>query len=299
MSDQIKSPSPEQLNPIDVLAENQFNISVESAEIIEAVKDNLTAARHANPAIQGIAFMGSRTKGQERPDSDIDLLIFHDSSIGDTTYDDLDRLTSSVGARAETPTGFEKALQYRVDISPTKLIAEIDELKQVAETSVENEEPSTAEAAQSATRLSNQDLRKLSSLASLFHLAEGEPVLRARKFVLDQLDQYTHGNEAVAIIGEVLNYTERILAREKHPETPIFNGFPKTVEEARAFFKNAEYETNDQDLPLISDKPSEAWLQLAQEKRDAQIKNWQDRLRAEDSYIYRVKRYLGGLLIRQ
>lgn len=270
---------PEPLGALQALETQRFVTTPESMKIMKGVVGNLPYAREANPAVQGVGFMGSRTKGLERPDSDLDLLVFYDRSIDYIGTDDLDRLTIGTGVRPDSTNDGELMFSFGVNIAQKVLKEEVVELDK-AVSIIAREDLASSTTAELFPILHQRDIRSFRNVVSLFHLAAGKPVYRARRYVFDQLEQYETADQIMSLVGDLLNYDERELAREKHPATPLYQDFPQTLPAARNYFINSDYNVGPVNTVQIADRPSEAWFEarypnrLAANARQARAGNF-------------------------
>lgn len=270
---------PEALGALQALETQRFATTPESMKIMKGVVGNLEAAREANPAVQGVGFMGSRTKGLERPDSDLDLLIFYDRSIDYIGADDLDRLTIGTGVRPDATDDGELMFRFGVNIAQKVLKEEVVELDK-AVSLITKENLANLSMSELFPALDQRDIRPFINVVSLFHLAAGKPVYRARRYVFDQLEQYETADQIMSLIGDLLNYDERELAREKHPATPLYENFPQTLPAARNYFINSDYNVGPVNAIQIADRPSKSWFEsrypnrLAADARQARTGNF-------------------------
>lgn len=62
------------------LEKRRFVISPESVEMLKKTREAFSRLKQNYLFLSGLGFFGSRTKGREREDSDIDVVIFYDSS---------------------------------------------------------------------------------------------------------------------------------------------------------------------------------------------------------------------------
>jgi predicted nucleotidyltransferase len=245
---------PEPENP---LSDQRFIFSPETESILAVLDDVLAEARQTNPAIQGLVVLGSRTRGQERNSSDLDVAIVYDKEICDVRLQDEDAVTESINSRLPSPIprGLSPAA---IDISTSGFGLQTHLLEDVLASL-----PNAANILD--WDLTNKGLLEgllthgpYSQIFGLFHYAIGEPVLRARHHLLDILSKHENGERLFRITMGHLQNAERYLAREKFPDTPLYQHFPETIDAARDFFDTTAYEVSD-GIPLLSDPPPEGW----------------------------------------
>ncbi len=245
---------------VDRLETHRFDISPESLAAMKSVRTMLPEARRANPAVQGVGFIGSRTRNQERPDSDLDLLVFSDQLIGPVSEADVYRLAEKTGLQPDDPNA-DQRLRFNYDISYPTLRDSIKTLSQAAGLIAEFDEADALNGQPLIEMLHKHHVPSPYTYA-LFYLAVGNPVYRARKYILDELEKLPgqDGDRAMRMISAQVEQNERGNAQGKYPTTPRYNGLPTTVEAARAYFKTENYEIDEVDRPIIADPAPAGWV---------------------------------------
>jgi predicted nucleotidyltransferase len=235
----------------EVLRHQRFVISESSALIIEQLGNALPKIRDVNPAIQGFSVLGSHTRGQQTPASDFDYVVVFDSTI-DSVWN-RDQATLSNLIYEGLPTLPQPGISpVPIDIANHHIMDQIrllDTIRvQLGCAGITTDDITTNET--SLSYCLGLDLS--CDLFGLFYYAVGQPVYRARSYVLDTLSTHAQGDSLLRILMGQLQSRERLLARQKNPQTPLYQHFPDTIDSARSYFQLAGY-SGSPDNPELSE----------------------------------------------
>jgi predicted nucleotidyltransferase len=93
----------------------RFPVTPESMQIMQKAKLAISELTNSHPYLSGIGFFGSRTKGREKPESDLDVIIFYDSSKIDASRNKdeelleiKNNLSETLGVELGSHVGWEK-----------------------------------------------------------------------------------------------------------------------------------------------------------------------------------------------
>jgi len=218
-----------QLGQVNRLEQRRFVINPDSMRAMKRVRDKLPKLQVDYPFLSGVSFFGSRTKGAERPDSDLDFCVFYDRSKYTTThgetaspYRDLVSIRNRIGKVA----GFELEVSLAVvDISKKSTDEYIKYFTEFVGKCLDGDAIANkmGEIALLATDLSAQ-----------FFLAVGGDVYKNRAYILNQFKQMSRGEQYFQVLMKCLMQAERP-SNYKYP-VPTYEGLPKTIAEAEKYF---------------------------------------------------------------
>lgn len=218
----------------DSLKIKRFIIKTESVEGMSIVKDTLKKLGEQYPYLSGIGFFGSRVKGTDSQVSDFDICVFYNSDRMDPdmrSKDDWREITETL----------EKELGIKIDrhiLDPSGglriNLSEKSTLKQI-EMFVQAAESIVGQDVNIDTLLKEVGIPPVQDLYSRFFLAVGDEVYKNRKFILDELEKKKQGDDYLRILMRSLASFERGNDPSK-VNTPQYEGYPKTIEEARDYF---------------------------------------------------------------
>jgi predicted nucleotidyltransferase len=233
------------------LEDQRFAFSPYAEHLLVTAEEALAVARQETPSIQGVLIIGSYTRAQETKNSDFDFTIVCDSSLSSIWYKDEKRFLELINERLTSPLPIEDSPRP-IDISPHGMINHLERLDDLHQriTSLPNPVEPRATNPEFLDQLLEHGAN--SRLFRLFNHAIGEPILKARKAVLDTLEQHPSGDEQFAILMGQLQILERIFARKKNPDTPLYQHFPKTIKQGREYFDTADYDTIN-GVPILTD----------------------------------------------
>lgn len=201
----------------------------------------LRDVQHTNPAIRGISFCGSRVLGVEKEDSDMDVFVFYDSQIQKKIRSRVDTKTiersfpikKELGRHMDTPMGFEFMENaediFSLDISRDSLKKTIEYFRDRVDILTENFSHSP-----DLNAFHRPGDRRCLELVGLFYLAIGDPVYRARRYVLDELEQLPNGDQYYEVLIRLLSFYERESSPKR--QLPAYKNYPPTIEEAKKYF---------------------------------------------------------------
>lgn len=213
----------------------RFAPSEESLRMMQGLKRALPGVQKKFPEVKGFGFFGSRVLGTDRPESDLDTIVFFNSN--DAPPDPKphpmsllkrprsDRLKELGEAMKEKLASWnlENSTVVAVDISPEMTQAYLTAFIEAIDNNELSENPS-ADRPHLATAFA-------AFLLSRFHIAAGDEVYSNRKFVLDYLERQPKGERYFKALMNHLAYTERV----RHPQDGRPR-LPKTIAEARKYF---------------------------------------------------------------
>ncbi|MBI4097918.1 MAG: hypothetical protein HY426_02655 [Candidatus Levybacteria bacterium] len=217
---------------VNQLEQKRFVINPESVEAMKRARSAFAGLQQDYPYLSGLSFFGSRTKGREKIESDMDMCIFYDSS----------RIT-------DLHLGPTRDLFYFKKIKQTlyeSVGIPLDEAKSVIGISKENTQKNIKSFVKVAKPLINRsvdtdtlvdkvDIGFTQNIIFRFFLAVGDDVYISRHYVLDRFEQMPEGEQYFQILMRYLAWFERYDNPRKY-FVPQFSGYPKTIEEARKYF---------------------------------------------------------------
>ena len=178
------------------------------------------------PEIEGITFFGSRTISKEKPESDLDLNFFYDSSNQENEFDVMDlkrRLEEFLKANKIENVGAP-------EISTINDLSESDTLRGLYVISFNlefhNENPDSLPTFEEQR------------IISRFFLGIGTELYKNRNFIFDTLEKMPNGDEIWKSIISLISCVERSKKIHTKYDVPAFLHYPETVAEARKFFLN-------------------------------------------------------------
>jgi predicted nucleotidyltransferase len=209
------------------LETHRFVISPESRTIIDDLKKYIKNLKEQYKEIAGISFFGSRTVGMNGSSSDLDFVIFLDTSdLYIENSAKRNQLRELIGSLKD----FLESKQVRVDSIQTRDI-KMDQLNRDV-----NEFMSDVDKGKQF----NESNFKF--LMELFYLGSGVGLYKARKLVLDKFERTSGGERYFKRLMELLKHRERDVRTTKRPHglpAPTKNGisaYPETISEARKYF---------------------------------------------------------------
>lgn len=210
-----------------ILEAKRFAINPDSLEMFKKARSVYTEFSHEYPFLAGIGIYGSRTRGTERPDSDLDLKIFYDINKVNIESDYIgkleevrERIANSVGVKLDDHV-------FLKNISIEKTDIDIYNYFKFARTL------NKAEPDQAVVAIAN--MQEAENLFARFLLGVGNGLYANRKYVLDEFSGYADGDKYFDLLMKALGTFERD-RRGRRPDIPKFQGYPSTIEEARAYF---------------------------------------------------------------
>lgn len=250
------------IEPVDSLQSHRFIIDKPSSSAMKKLRTLLPEFSSDLKLIRGLAFFGSRTKGRNKVDSDLDLCVFYDGSkfgpeiltdsdatkasldIDPVTGDvriDPDRLALSV-SRTRDRLKYERKIKekYRETLSielglpPERLddqnswILMID-ISKMATDNVLDEFYKTADIIDNGINTAYTPFFKL---LSRFFLGVGNDLYKNRSYILESLEKRQDGEKLFRILMNQLSEFEKYKSRDNVP----FTGYPKTIVEGKKYF---------------------------------------------------------------
>lgn len=217
---------------ISRVEQKRFPINSQSLELMKGLRDVFTEMQEQRPYLSGLGFFGSRTRGQEHNSSDIDLVIFYDSSKFPKKTTPLKNpnfvIESFKGRLIQAGNGV-KIHMVVDDISQKITEKYIEELissrpRQIFERIV-GKDPKT-DLGVPVSQL---------SLAGRFFLAIGNDIYRSRRFILERLKAMPDGDRYWQILMGALAKVESGSRRRKGNHRQ-YQRYPQTIEEAEWYF---------------------------------------------------------------
>lgn len=229
------------------LTDHRFVISQESLPVLHAARACIEKIQAEAPEIKGLLLFGSRTKGYEVPDSDLDVVICIDETDRPDLYpygrfppidlieQDIHFISVRQRAKRELADILEQNFSIRMemrsvgilDISKSNLtrlvrafclqpINEINDVKNISITT------------------------PTFDLMTLFSLGIGTPVYEARAFVLQQFGKRLRGNAYFSAFMRILHECERGRVyghgRPDVPQVPYAGPLPQKINQAKKYF---------------------------------------------------------------
>ncbi|MBI2032758.1 MAG: nucleotidyltransferase domain-containing protein [Candidatus Levybacteria bacterium] len=239
------------------LETHRFQITPDSMASMKGLRDSLGEIQRDLPQVKGLGFFGSRTKGLERSDSDLDIAVFYDGSEFGTLRPtdgqeilrrslviDREKGTVKVGNSDEAvkPIKERQTLEERmrqsieertgvkigftpVDISQAATDRLLSEFRKEAW------DPSQA----SATVYPDEHIK----LLARFFLSAGKQIYKNREYIFDELRRNPNGEELFKLLMKRLAAFERtrnVLRGNPRKGRVEFKGYPKTIEEGEKYF---------------------------------------------------------------
>ncbi len=225
-----------------ILEHKRFAPTPESLSAMKNIRDMLEGIQKNIPGIRGIGFMGSRTKGQEKADSDLDIVVFYDWNIVFNTKKYINKEVIRDSFPVDIPLDVEHyGALHLVEIGKGSLDSEISDLVATANEIAEGENIPVEQIPTLPFR---------SPLSNLFMLAVGDQVYKARRYVLEQLQSKPYGEKYLQLLMKQLSKDEREGTRKRI--SPQYPNYPKTFEDAEKFFITEPYDLEELNAPLIS-----------------------------------------------
>lgn len=215
----------------------RFNISPESIAILKNVKIDFFKLKEKISELNGIAFFGSRTLGREKPESDIDCVLFIESSeISDEKSNRIVKITKIATRELNS---YQKSRNSLVpynallvlNISKEETDKDINDFRDVVNEQIKGKREFT----EGEAGLPPSPAYKL---LTRFFLGTGEGLYKNRKYILEKLAQEKDGEILWQKIIEYLSYFERTGKTTKRPGLSPYDNYPKTIAEAQKFFIN-------------------------------------------------------------
>ncbi len=223
---------------------HRFDISPMSLVGMELLRSELGQIHQEFSFVKGLGFYGSRTKGRARefnpniPDqlgSDYDVCVFYDGSI-------LNANASATGDLPNDQSQFEVEIQGRIINFVTTKMKTIKQGKGstvIIDISKEATDESLNDFYEGVRTNTNPFSFKTRKLLARFFLGVGSGIYENRKYVLDAFSKQPNGDELFNILMQRLGAFERTRDDESdHPNKNAvpYEGYPKTIQEARKFF---------------------------------------------------------------
>lgn len=210
------------------LEQKRFPLTERSLVIMKKAKEVFAELKVEFPYLSGVGFFGSRARGLERPDSDMDACIFYDANqlLIDTNIDSemvriKDRFSEVMGVPLGQHTGWKKNLsQEKTDIDIynffkfAKMVGNRNRVEAIA---VLERIPETQ------------------NLFSRFFLGVGDKVYDNRQYILDQFSEVPEGDKYFELLMGSLASFERD-NRPNRSDVPLYTRYPKTIADAREYF---------------------------------------------------------------
>lgn len=219
------------------LEQKRFVINPESLEAMKRIRDTLPQLQEDYPFLSGFSFYGSRTKGTEKPSSDLDMRIFYNPSKSKDIFraEGVEVPYVSRAKKAELATKLSEisglALDSKegvmTDISEERTDRDIilftEHAKDYIEKGITEEDIDYFRTVPPAQNLFSQ-----------FFLAVGEGVYMNRAYIMESFKNMPHGEEYFQLLMKCLARMERD-SSHKYP-TPQYQRLPGTIEEAQRYF---------------------------------------------------------------
>ncbi len=224
-------------NNQNVRPDHHFGISPESMELLKDARAQFIKLKEKIPELGGITFFGSRTLGTEKPESDIDCVLF--AELNESPEKKYDHLFELKGKAQEELNLYQKNTNSLV---PYSIMDIIDISKEGTDEDIKDFQHLVNE--QKRGRLgftkgsTTQPPPSASSLITRFFLGIGEGLYENRKYILEKLAQEKDGDMLWQKIIEYLSYFERTGKTAKRPGLPAYENYPQTLAEAEKFFIN-------------------------------------------------------------
>jgi len=232
--------------PVSGLSEIRHNPTPESMDLMRSMRQILRDARESIPQIQALAFFGSRTLGRERgphePKSDLDVAVFYDSSDKKFTKD----LDLSIFKNWELNQNRIRQLIEKIEMffkeklhslglpvrESEKSVIVIDISRESTNAYIRTLQQSLKWTGTGPNELDEARL----ALTTPFLLGIGNALCQHRKYILDNLENLPDGEELWKALVHSLQVIERIEAKNKRPDTPLYTKYPDTLKKAKSYF---------------------------------------------------------------
>lgn len=239
-----------------MIAERRITPSKESLSHMKRLRDNLPAIQKKIPEVQGLGFFGSRTQGREKPNSDLDLVVFFDISslreqVEHALHNGIDNseiqsliekremlkrnIVTSYARQLDDlslPQDMDPVTQRNnsiklVEISKISTDSEIlGFIKDVKRTILEGKSPYRDTISEASW-----------ALTSRFFLGVGDGLSKNRGYILDVFEHMgIYGEAYFKILMEYLQVRERTLPTKKRGALPA-GYLPSSIGEARRYFR--------------------------------------------------------------
>lgn len=211
------------------LEQKRFSVSPESIELMGRAKSIFLDLQQGAPYLEGISFFGSRTKGLEKQDSDLDAIVFYNPykfPISDENQESQllavrNRISKELGVELGDHLGWSQSLgREKTDIDLFRYARFARGLKNIPKDDA-------------AKILST--IPEAQNIFSRFFLGVGDGLYENRKYILDQISQDKDGDEQFSLLMGAMSVFERD-NRAGREDVPQYSGLPATVEEARKYF---------------------------------------------------------------
>lgn len=240
------------MGAVHVLERRRNYIQPESMQRLKAVRSQLPEIQRQYPYVRGVGFFGSRTRGLEKPESDLDL-FYYVNETPDSLQDDLaaitqhlQSVTDSVQIEAKRRRGY-----FKLDLRKENLDGKFDELVSTVDVIASSQNIPVGElqliTPQSELETDEEFNERQKNtprlpLSDLFLLAIGDDVYKARQYVFDKFKTIPDGNDYLNVLMQHRFGSERELTQYKNKDitVPSYTDYPKTVEQAEQFFISLE-----------------------------------------------------------
>lgn len=210
------------------LEQKRFPVTEGSLEVMKKARDVFAELKVEFPYLSGVGFFGSRTRGMERSDSDMDACIFYDANqlLIDTNIDnEMARIRDRFSEVTGVPLG--QHIGWSKDLSQEKTDIDIYNFFKFAGM-VGNRNRGEAIAVL-------ERIPETQNLFSRFFLAVGDGVYDNRQYILDQFSEVPEGDKYFGLLMGSLASFERD-NRPDRSDIPLYTRYPQTIVAAREYF---------------------------------------------------------------
>lgn len=218
---------------ISQLEQKRFVINSESMQGLKDMRHVFTQLQQQYPWLSGLGFFGSRTKGQERSNSDFDTVVFYNSdrihNIPDGTPAQwADIFAILRGNNRNLDSHLLNSNELRVNISQERTDHQLEMFKEVT-ASLLNQE------VDDDTLIDKVNVPPTENLVLRFFMAVGDEVYQSRRYILEKLKADPNGEKYFQVLIKYLAWFER---ESKDPVRPAisYKRYPQSIEEAEQFF---------------------------------------------------------------
>ena len=220
------------------LETHRFQLSKETLSFLNQSELDLAELQKKAPYVLGLSFLGSRTVGGEKRDSDLDCIISYDgesipgnfspisfSNEGKISLVDIERYTNQL-------TEFKELLEGINNRGNTKVPYHIAGMVDLSISNIEQ----TIDNFSLYLKSDNQSSSEAWQIAAPFFLSIGDGVYKARREILSSLSKREDGQKLWEKVVEELSRVERDSETEKRGPLPAYKTYPKRLEDVQSFF---------------------------------------------------------------
>ena len=226
------------------LETSRFNLSTETLAYLKQARQDLRELQKIAPFISGVSFLGSRMVGNEKKDSDLDCIICYNKEeltknnggISSLKFVDIiDEYNSKYSKTFESFKKWLKEINIKNDIKIPYHVAGVVDISESG--IVEIIEKFYLYLESNSDTSEKYATRYVWPIVTPFFFSLGNDVYKARQKILSELSKRDDGEKLWKEIVEHLSLIERDIKTEKRDSLPKYKTYPKTIEEAKKFFK--------------------------------------------------------------